>query len=59
MSVQEIIVAFLVTASVVYTIYSIVKIFAHKEDDSACGCSSCDFKTKAEDLKNLSEKKSI
>ena len=54
MSIQEIIVAVIVIASVVYTLYNVIKLFTPKKEQS-CGCASCDFKTKIDELKSLSE----
>lgn len=54
MSIQEIIVAVIVIASVVYTLYNVIKLFTPKKEQS-CGCTSCDFKTKIDELKSLSE----
>ena len=54
MSIQEIIVAVIVIASVVYTLYNVIKLFTPNKEQS-CGCASCDFKTKIDELKSLSE----
>lgn len=50
MNTQEILVYILVLAALIYTIYSIIKAFSGKNENS-CGCSSCDFKTNTKDLK--------
>ena len=54
MIIQEIIVAVIVIASVVYTLYNVIKLFTPKQEQG-CGCTSCDFKTKVDELKSLSE----
>ena len=54
MSIQEIIVAVILIASVVYTLYNVIKLFTPKKEQG-CGCVSCDFKTKVDELKSLSE----
>lgn len=56
MSVQEIIVVILILASVAYTVYSIIKVFIIKPENS-CGCSSCDIKSDTKDIRSLVHKK--
>jgi hypothetical protein len=58
MSIQEIIVGIIVTASFLYAGYNIGKLFTQKPEKS-CGCSSCDFKTKIEEIKSTSSKKAM
>lgn len=53
MNIQEIIVVIIVIASVVYTLYNVIKLFTPKKEQG-CGCASCDFKTKIDELKSLS-----
>ena len=56
MSVQEIIVVVIILASVTYTVYSIIKVFIIKPENS-CGCSSCDIKPDIKDIRSLVHKK--
>ncbi|NOQ24489.1 MAG: FeoB-associated Cys-rich membrane protein [Bacteroidales bacterium] len=56
MSVQEILVVIIILTSVTYTVYSIVKIFSVKPENS-CGCSSCDIKSDTKDIRSLVHKK--
>lgn len=50
MSIQEALVYIIISGSVSYTLYSIIKVFI-KKDKSACNCSSCEFKGNIKDLK--------
>ncbi|MBI9052375.1 MAG: FeoB-associated Cys-rich membrane protein [Bacteroidales bacterium] len=58
MSIQDILVYIIVTAALIYTGYSIFGIIQKKEQ-SACGCSSCDFKDNIKDLKKINSIKKI
>ncbi len=56
MSIQEIVVFILITASVTYTVYSFIQVFIKKQENS-CGCTSCDFKTDTKDIRSIVHKK--
>jgi hypothetical protein len=55
MGVQDFVVIVLILAAVTYTVYSIIKVFVKKPDNS-CGCSSCDIKGNTKDIRSLIQK---